>query len=86
MKYIKTFELLGNTRSNKKYKIGDTVYVIGNNEPAEIINTNYDDYYHYHCKFIGRDRKDLPKSAWYHEEHIIRKLEEWEIESIKYNL
>lgn len=83
MKYIKTFESKRTEwdfNCYKKYKKGDFVWVLGNNDPAEIIETNYEDKSeHYLCKYSDRQH-------WYNERYIIRKLEDWEIEALKYNL
>lgn len=87
MKYIKLFEKFDFT-CYKKYKTGDFVYLLGNDDPAEIIETNYEDpYEHYLCHFANRDVFDnLPIENWYAERYIIRKLEDYEIEALKYNL
>jgi len=54
--------------------------VLGNNDPAEIIETAYEDRFeHYFCKYSDRE-------CWYNERYIIRKLEDWELEALKYNL
>jgi hypothetical protein len=82
MKYLKTHENWGDSFvCHKKYKLGNFVYITGNNEPAEIIDIDYDDpYQHYRCKFPDS------RKIWYNEKYLIRKLEPWEIEAFKYNL
>jgi len=70
----------GISNATKNIKKGDFVWVLGNNDPAEIIETAYEDRFeHYFCKYSDRE-------CWYNERYIIRKLEDWELEALKYNL
>lgn len=91
MIYIKLFEEFDFT-CYKKYKVGDFVYIMGNDDPAEIIDVNYEDRFeHYLCYWANRDVEEnedigLPIENWYNERYIIRKLEDWELEALKYNL
>ena len=71
----------------KKYKTGDFVYIMGNDDPAEIIDTNYENKYeHYLCYWANREFSNLPMKNWYNERYIIRKLEDYEIVAINYNV
>jgi hypothetical protein len=82
MKHIKTFEN-SDIKCYRKYTKGDIVYIIGNTNPFKIINTDYIHLFeHYYCEDISNPNR----KNWYNEKHIIRKLEEYEIEALKYSL
>lgn len=87
MKYLKLFE----GRENAKYKVGDIVLVNSTynyilNSAMKIVFINYPDQTSYDMIFV--DDPDATDDMEYMilETDVVRKLEDWEIEALKYNL
>ena len=90
MKYIKTFEIMNSDGMliNPIYKVGDYILVdsrlTSNNddrvENGILVIEGITDYW-YIARYVEKDYVE-----WIYEDEIVKKLDDYEIEALKYNL